>query len=62
MFKKTPNIITVQSVVDANANTANVNGKWVPARPEGYWSWAYRFKAAWKVFTGNADALTWEGQ
>lgn len=36
---------------------------WVPARPEGYASILVRFRAAWLVFTGRADALVWpEGQ
>jgi hypothetical protein len=43
-----------------------INGKWVPARPEplfyadGFFS---RLKDAWKVLKGDADAFTWpEGQ
>lgn len=38
------------------------DGRWVLARPE---SGAFRFeklKAAWEVFRGRADALTWTGQ
>ena len=43
--------------------SAEINGKWVPARPLGFSSWLYRCKAAWIVFTGKADALVWpEGQ
>ena len=34
---------------------------WVPARPTGYPSHWHRCKAAWLVFTGKADAVTWEG-
>lgn len=49
----------------ANSVSANINGKWVPARPENYKfdSWWSRFKDAWKVFTGKADSFRWpEGQ
>ena len=34
---------------------------WVPARPLGYASYTLRFRAAWLVFTGRADALVWPG-
>lgn len=33
---------------------------WVLARPEGLTSIKWRFKMAWKVFTGKADVLIWE--
>ena len=41
-----------------------VNGKlkWVPARPYSYGGLFTRIKIAWKVFTGEYDALKWEGQ
>jgi len=45
--------------------TAQINGKWVPARGVNYKydSWIERFKDAWSVFTGKADAFKWpEGQ
>ena len=40
-------------------------GKWVAARPEdaGFLHGPlHRFKMAWAVFTGKADALFWNGQ
>lgn len=40
---------------------ANINGKWVPARPLGYPSFTQRVRAAWLVFTGKADAVKWPG-
>lgn len=41
----------------------NIDGEWVTARPEGYYSIANRIKSAWMVFTGKADVLVWpEGQ
>ena len=40
--------------------TASADGEtWWPARPLGYPSFRYRLKAAWLVFTGRADAVTW---
>lgn len=38
------------------------NGKWIPARPNGYYSFLlfYRIKVCFDVFTGKADALYWE--
>jgi hypothetical protein len=38
------------------------DGKWVPARSLGYPSILMRFKCAWLVWTGKADALIWPGQ
>jgi len=38
------------------------DGRWVPARPEGFSSIWYRIKATWLVWTGRADALIWPGQ
>jgi len=38
--------------------SANIDGKWVPARPERH-SLAVRIKAAWLVLTDKADAVKW---
>ena len=46
-------------------NTAEINGKWVPARGENYKfdSFWDRLKDAWAVLTKKADAFKWpEGQ
>ena len=61
---RTPGIVTLKNVLeDAQSTQAEINGRWVPARPFGYYSWRYRVKAAWLVFTGKCDALQWpEGQ
>lgn len=40
---------------------ANQEGKYVPARGIGYATLRQRFKCAWLVFTGKADALVWPG-
>jgi len=57
---RTPQIITLRNALEsANSTQAEINGRWVPARPVGYYSWRYRVKAAWLVFTGKCDALRW---
>lgn len=38
------------------------DGRYVPARPLAWTSIGQRWKAAWLVFTGKADTLTWPGQ
>ena len=48
-----------------NSNKANINGKWVPARPENYKliSFRERLRNSWLVFVGKADIVVWpEGQ
>jgi len=59
-MRKTPNIIYVENFLyDAVNEQANIDNRWVAARPEGLWSFRYRLKATWLVFTGKADALIW---
>jgi hypothetical protein len=46
-------------------NSAEINGKWVPARPLNYKyrSFFSKIREAWAVFTGRAAAFRWpEGQ
>lgn len=55
------------SIVHVNTILKNdvavlIDGKYVPARSEGFSSWRYRLKATWLVFTGKADALIWHKQ
>jgi hypothetical protein len=45
-----------------NGPTVELNGVWQPARPFGFYSLRERFRLAWMVFTGQADALRWPGQ
>ena len=69
-MRKTPSVWSLENLIlhcdpkNPNGTTqAGINGKWVPARPEGYWSLRERIRCAWIVFTGKADAVTWpEGQ
>jgi len=65
-FKRHPSIHSIMYLTDpTNAvilreiEDKQGNKKWVPCRTEGYPSWKHRFKCAWLVFTGRADALTW---
>ena len=63
-MKHAPNILDVVDVI-ARAKTTQAglpDGRWVPARSMGYYSIGNRLRAAWLVFTGEADALTWPGQ
>ena len=50
----------------ANSTQAEINGKWVPARPlpgYGWYGLRLRMQAAWAVLHGKADAFMWsEGQ
>lgn len=61
-----PDIRCVTDVVrDAETMSAGLpDGRWVPARSytRSQLCWYGRFRAAWLVFTGRADALTFPGQ
>ena len=58
---KYPSIIRIDTAVkSAETTQTGINGRWVAASPLGFPSLVYRVKAAWLVFTGKADALTWE--
>lgn len=50
----------------ANNTQAQINGKWVTARPlpeYGLYGLWLRMQAAWAVLRGKAEAFTWpEGQ
>ncbi len=61
-MNKHPSIIylTQQWVNDLTTVQTSVDGKhWEFARPLGYLGFCNRVKAAWLVFTGQADALLW---
>lgn len=59
---KSPGIFHIRSIALMSQNMLRLSktGEWVPARPEGYPSIFHRFRAAWLVFTGRADALVWD--
>jgi len=54
-------IWTLQNLL-ASVSTTSVciDGKWIPARPEN-WRFTNRWKAAWMVLRGKADAVVWPG-
>lgn len=54
-------IIHVNTVLKNDVSVL-IDGRYVPARSEGFSSWRYRLKATWLVFTGKADALIWHKQ
>lgn len=60
-----PSIWGLQSLIEyvQNGDPIRGDGKggWNPARPMGMPNIKQRFKAAWLVFTGRADAVVWEG-
>lgn len=59
-MSKYPNVWTLRQLFDsANSVSNEINGKWVPARPDGYPTLRSRFRCAWLVFTGKADAVIW---
>ena len=63
---KYPNVVSLESVQFTQDRERAVTmirhaGGYIPARPMGYASYKQRFKCAWMVFTGKADALVWPG-
>jgi len=55
-------IWTLKSLMDsANSTQAEINGKWVPARPLNWTCRTFREKIreAWWVFKGKTEAFTW---
>jgi hypothetical protein len=63
-MRKYPGIVYVLDVIeDAKHVGAGLpDGRYVPARPLPFYTLFGRFKAAWMVFKGDADALQWPGQ
>lgn len=61
-----PEISCVTEIVrDAQEVSVGLpGGRWVPARSyfRNQLCWYGRFKAAWLVFAGRADAVTYPGQ
>jgi hypothetical protein len=48
----------------SKTTTTQINGVWMPARPEGargFYGFKLRVKAAWKVLTGKGDVIIWGG-
>ena len=65
--RKETTMWTLRDLIDhASSTQAQINGKWVPARPlpgYGLYGLRLRLRAAWAVLCGKAEAFTWpEGQ
>lgn len=57
---KSPDVYRLEDLLRiVSQNRTLINEKWVSARPLGFSSFLHRFKCAWLVFTGQADALIW---
>ena len=56
-----PEKYTAYQIKRWDVDTEYKNGLWIPARPEGHncWSWKHRWRLAWHVLIGKADALYW---
>lgn len=65
MFEKVPNVYKLENLIKPTDTFTTHEGKWVPARPMGWGGGLYglklRFKLAWLVFSGKADAVVWPG-
>lgn len=64
-MKQSPNIYTLRGLFLELANgtmTDLPNGRWVPARPLGFYSIGTRLRAAWLAFTGRGDVVIWPGE
>lgn len=55
--KSYPSVLLRSQLTDGDQMQSHDGTKWVPARPM---SGMGRWRAAWLVFTGQADALLWE--
>lgn len=62
-MKRAPSEYTLLALVnEANYGCkAEIDGKWVPARPLGLDTLRSRLRAAWWAFTGKADVVIWPG-
>lgn len=63
MFKKAPTVwILMDLLKHCKETLSHEEEGWVPARPLGLDTIQQRFKAAWLVFSGQADAVKWPFQ
>lgn len=61
-MNKAPTIYSLEGLLKSvQGSETEIDGKWVPARPIGYFSIGQRIKAARLAFTGKADVVTWPG-
>lgn len=59
-MKNAPNKWTIKGLIQHINEGPIIRETGMPARPCGFYSLSSRIKLAWLVFTGRADALTWE--
>lgn len=59
LFKNTPSIYYLEELRGPFTTQTEINGKWVPARPIGYYSILNRLKCSWLVFKGECDIFRW---
>ena len=61
-MKQSPTIWNLKQLINTvDEITVKIDKSWIPARPIGAFGINNRFKAAWLVFTGKADAVIWPG-
>ncbi len=58
---RTPEVYTADQIKHWGVQTRRIDGQWFLARPmsRSGTNLKMRIVAAWKVFTGKADVLTW---
>ena len=66
-MKQVPHVYRSEDLISGDADLAQMetlSGKWIPCRPTGFQGLFFfkRLAVAWKVFTGECDALKWEQQ
>lgn len=60
MSRQYPRIYRLKNLVQGLGEVSTeINGRWLPARPLGLASLRDRFRCAWLVFRGHADAVVW---
>ena len=60
-----PDIMRADDLIGANKGWPQAglpDGRYVAARPLPFFSIGRRWRAAWLVLTGKADALVWQDQ
>jgi len=45
----------------ARKTETEIAGKWIPARPIGWYGLKHRIRSAWLAFTGECDLVRWPG-
>ena len=61
-MKTSPTVWSLGALLEhCKENTTCISGRWVPARPLGFFGLmlGWRLKLAWRVFTGELDAVKW---